>query len=185
MKNVFLCFAITLVCSSVVHAQLEKGAKIVGGDMVFLYSPGEQSTIYGSVNPYLEYFIVDNLAVGGTGSLSYRVSEDAQGLNSNFTHISFYPSVRYFVFTSEKFKPFVHVGVGYYYGISRFERSGQEMQTFKSDGLSATTGIGATHLIVEDVGLVGSLNYIRYFPRGAYQGGSQFNLGFGFQIFIP
>lgn len=170
------CLLLATAFSTVTYAQLEKHSKIIGGSVSMSYI-AEPSMLFTYLGTFAEYFVIDNLAVGGgiSGSYSTRLSS---GSGSNYM-ISLYPEVRYYLPVDSELKPFGLAGVGVsHYGYNINNDGG--MQT--NNGLSAHAGLGLVYFLSRNIGAQGVLTYAHGFQSTQ---SNTLTFSVGLQIFIP
>ena len=155
-----LLMCITMLAITAVNAQTQKGSFLVGGTASIQStkgaSPGNSSTI--SVAPQVGYFLVDNLAVGITPSITYSWRR-----NDNTTNTGIGPFVRYY-FPFGKFAifPELKASFGTYKAKGSYEDpyTGATIhETNKSKSHQYSGGVGFVWFAAENVGLEAILSY--------------------------
>lgn len=187
-KLFFLVSGITLI-SLVTNAQTKKGDKMVGvGFGSISYTNSDSKTTYSntpteykssgnsfsiSVNPNVAWFIQDNLAIGGSVSVSFYNSKSNSSNTSSTTtseskssQPAFYigPLARYYFDGGSKGMPFVQVNAQY--GISAGKSnsststgSSSETTTKPKGDWNAGLSFGYEHFITKNVGFYGSVGF--------------------------
>lgn len=228
MKSTFL-FLASLLLTINAFSQLQKGTKLVGVSFGgFSYTNSDSKTTYSnttteynsdgssfsaSLTPNIAWFVQDNLAVGGSLSLSMYTSKSTSSntssttiYESKYNQPSVYigPYARYYFGGSEKGKPFAQVSFSY--GISG-GKSSSDSGTASSETITkpkydwnAGLTVGYEHFLSEYVGLYANLgvNYgssktlYEYKPSTGtgYDYTSEYSriyvpINFGIQVHLP
>ena len=172
-----------------VFSQTKKGDKLVGvgfGSISYTNSDSKTSysntpTVYNSdgnsfsisVNPNVAWFVKDNLAIGGSISLSFYSSKSESSNTSSSTTseskstqpaIYIGPLARYYFGGSPKGMPFAQLNVQYgiYAGKSESKTSGgssSETTTKPKGDWNAGLSFGYEHFVSPNVGIYGSLGF--------------------------
>lgn len=188
MKKTFL-LAFLVMGFTISYAQTQKGDKLLGvsfGSMS--YTNSKSTTTYSntpteynsdgnsfsiSLNPSVAWFVKDNLAVGGSVSVSfYNSKSDSSNSSSTTTSDSKYnqpsfyvgPFARYYFGGSEKGMPFAQVNfqIGISGGTSKSSTStgaSSETTTKPKGDWNAGLTFGYEHFISKYVGLYGSVGF--------------------------
>ena len=149
MKKLFVVCLFILLSSNYLLSQnyaIDKGAMIIGGAAGFsstgTESGGTRSTLV-TIVPSFDYFIIQNLFIGGAINFQYQSNSQGDG-----TTIGIGPEIGY-AFGNPASTNFPFLRLGYSY-------------TSISDNLSGTEisiGGGIIFEIIKHFGLVGSLSY--------------------------
>lgn len=161
-----MAFAIT----SVAFAQTEKGNWLVGSDFGLSYSTSTNKTEPSVLNtktttntfkvtPNLNYFVMDNLALGlGLSYQSTTTKEERNvgGISTSFEGksnvFSIVPNATYFI-PLGSIAPFVGAGVGY------ASASYGDNDAQKSSGLTFNAKGGVAYFVNSGVAITGTLGY--------------------------
>ncbi len=157
MKNVFLTVALLLGLTVATNAQTEKGRFLLSGssDMSILFGKtkvrydgkeyGNSSTTNFNITPTIQYFFIDNLAIGAALNVSYQDDN-----NSDATSFFIGPTARYY-FSGEKLKPFAEALIGI--GTNKWGSAKYSQFNFGLGG-------GASYFITENFSFDASLGYL-------------------------
>jgi hypothetical protein len=182
MKTLILLSSFLLLCSfSTSTAQTLKGDRMVGGSASF--SVSEENTSL-SLSPSMSWFVVNNLAIGGTVDYSYgrsSFSSDSFSYLTKSNSIYLGPSIRYYFTKEGRLGCFSFAGFGVRSGYYNYNGEKENATAF-----SGGIGVGLSYFITEQVALEGLAGYYAsdFFDddRETYR---RFALSFGFQIFLP
>ncbi|HYF30302.1 MAG TPA: outer membrane beta-barrel protein [Chitinophagaceae bacterium] len=152
-----------------VAAQTEHGNWLIGGS--FVLNTNDNSTTIG-LNPTAGYFVMNNLAVGGTVILNYTKFG-----NSRSTTFGAGPLVRYY-FGQTNIKPFVHGEFGL---ISEKTKVGANSNT--ENGINFLLGPGLAGFLNENVALEALAGY-SYTKLKDFDGDGGFAFRVGFQVYL-
>lgn len=171
------------------NAQTKRGDKLVGVSFgSFSMTSSDSRTTYSntptvynsdgssfsvSVNPNVAWFIQDNLAIGGSFSMSYYSSKSNSSNTSSTTtseskstQPSFYigPLARYYFGGSEKGMPFAQVNYQYgiYGGMSKSSTStgaSSETTTKPKGDWNAGFTFGYEHFATPNIGIFASIGF--------------------------
>lgn len=151
MKSLQLFFFIALAFTVTTNAQITKGNWMFGGDATFysfITEREEQETSRSTsitVNPNINYFVIDKLAVGLKIGTSF---------NKNNTSLGISPVARYYFLDTDKiFNIFTEASFGYGINIPK------ERDSYSSTGF--TTKLGGVVFLNQSVGLEFGINYRR------------------------
>ncbi len=185
LNVLFICGLMML--TQITLAQTSQGNLMLGGTgNIGLQDIGNDngggSTFGISIAPNVGYFVIDNLAVGGSLGLGFA-SNDA----GNVSVFSFIPFARYyFNITDSKIKPFATAGAGY----SRTKSNPDVGTESTASGFVFFIGPGATYFLNENVGIDAILQFTRNSITSEFGGfetdinSSDLSLQIGFQIFL-
>lgn len=152
-----------------VAAQTEHGNWLVGGS--FVLNTGDNSTTIG-LNPTAGYFVMNNLAVGGTVILNYTKFG-----NNRTTTFGVGPLVRYY-FGKTNIKPFVNGEFGL---VSQRFKSNVSSNT--ENGINFLLGLGLAGFLNENVALEALAGYSHTKLRD-FDGDGGFAFRLGFQVYL-
>lgn len=148
MKKILLLLAVAF--AGVSYAQTQKGDWFVESDLGLSYTStsveGTQSHSIFKITPSLNYFVIDNLAVGL--GLAYENDKPKSGDATNSFIIR--PNATYFFKLGGEIAPFVRAGVGY----ATESTSGKS-----TSGLAFNFAGGVAYFVNEAVALTGSVDY--------------------------
>ncbi|HEY0679715.1 MAG TPA: outer membrane beta-barrel protein [Chitinophagaceae bacterium] len=168
MKKIYLS-VFTVLSFYFVSAQTEQGNWLVGGN--FNLSTVSNNTSIG-LNPTAGYFVMNNLAVGGTVTLMY----DKLGENSSTT-FGLGPMVRYY-FGKSNIRPFVDGEMSFI--SEKFKYPGG---TNTENGVGYFLGMGLALFLNENVALETLAGYTHTnISEGSKDGG--FAMRIGFQVYL-
>lgn len=169
MKKIILGILVVTLCTVAVNAQTMKGDWMVGGS--FALNTTSNTTV--SLNPAAGYFILDNLAIGGTFNFGYVKTGDVKS-----TVIGAGPFARYY-FGKGNLKPFV---------LTEFL-----FNSLKVDGVAETSSTNNGHDFLLGGGLAAFVNEhvaietIAGYTNTKYSGESSdggLAIRIGFQIYL-
>ena len=155
-------FIVAVALTSVGYAQTDKGDWMVGSDLALSYESAKTTTKYDGdkrgdttistfkVTPNLNYFIVDNLALGLGLSYSNRKIKGQDGSKDSFTVV---PNVHYYFPLDTNLKPFIGAGVGY-----KIRYDGKE-DVDKWNGLTVGGKLGIAYFVNNGAALTGYVGY--------------------------
>ncbi|MDO4879777.1 MAG: outer membrane beta-barrel protein [Capnocytophaga sp.] len=148
MKKILLLIAV--VFAGVSYGQTQKGDWFVESDLGLSYTSnsvdGNQANSVFKVTPSLNYFVIDNLAVGL--GLSYENVKPKGGDATNSFIIR--PNATYFFKLGGEIAPFVRAGVGY----ATQSTSGNSVS-----GVAFNFAGGVAYFVNEAVAITGSVDY--------------------------
>ncbi len=169
MKKLLL---LTLIFAGVnAFSQTEKGKFIVSGAAGLTINAGTIKYEYDGktladnnqtvieFTPTFGYFVIDNLAIGLTSSISSSTQKAESGDKYNTTTISLAPTVLYFFPVEGKIKPFAQLAFGLN---SRTEKDMPKMgddEKYSASGLLISGGGGVAFFINENVSFNAGLAY--------------------------
>jgi Protein of unknown function (DUF3575) len=184
-----LSFSVLTFAALSSMAQTEKGSKLIGvgiGSISFTSSDSKTTysntpTVYNSdgssfsisVNPNVAWFVQDNLAIGGSVSLSFYSSKSESSNTSSSTtseskstQPSFYigPLARYYFGGSKKGMPFAQLNTqfGVYTGKSESKTStgnSSETTTKPKGDWNVGVAVGYEHFVSQYVGFYASIGF--------------------------
>jgi hypothetical protein len=151
------------------QAQTEQGDWLVGGRIDF--NSGENTTNV-SITPQAGYFVINNLAVGG--SIAFNYSK----IGSNkVTTFGIGPFARYY-FTTSNVRPLIHGELNF------LNRKIKTSTTDDNDtGLNIFLGGGVAIFVSDNVSLEPIIGYNNVKYKDV-DGSGGFRFGFGFQVYI-
>ncbi len=188
MKKITLSFVCCLALIAAT-AQTEKGNTLVGVSLgSFSYTNSDSKTTYSntptvynsdgssfsiSINPNIAWFIKDNLAVGGSVSVSFYTSKSNSSntsssttSDSKSTQPSIYigPLARYYFGGSPKGMPFVQANVQYGIAGGKSESktssgASSETKTKPKGDWNAGLALGYEHFVNTTVGFYASIGF--------------------------
>jgi outer membrane protein len=167
----FLLFAFLLACFSG-FSQTTKGRFIVSGAAGLQVNAGtikyeydgedfgdtKQTTI--QFTPSFGYFVIDNLAVGLSSSISSTTQKD-DGDKYTSTSIAIAPTVIYFFPVEGKIKPFVQVAAGLNNASNKYVPNEGPDEKESYSGLLLSGGGGVAFFINDNVSFNAGLTYNR------------------------
>jgi outer membrane protein W len=160
---------ILLIMPLLAYTQIEKGHKMIGGNITFSNND-IQRTLF--VQPQFGYFVSPKLALGsGVGLMSTKTKLSNPLISYSSLNLS--PFVRYYVLT-KKVNPFIQLG-------GNFTTILTENGIDFPNQSALNVGIGNTLFITKNVGIDFTLNYNHTFQSRLRRG---INSGIGFQIFL-
>lgn len=168
----YLCSIVALVAVLFTNAQTEKGDWMVGGN--FRLNTADKNTEI-TLTPNAGYFIVENLALGG----SFALNSSKSG-NNKFTSFGVGPFVRYY-FTSqnETIRPIIHGSFNY---LSAKNKIGT-ITSSTNTGTNFFVGGGAAAFISNSVSIDAIMGYDRTKYKN-FDGSGGFAFNVGFQVYI-
>lgn len=168
MKNYTRLFTLVLcLAGSTLFAQTQQGSIMIGGNAGFQSNDGG-SLIF--VQPALGFFVIDQLAVGGSIGFSSYSPE----LGESTTGIGIGPFVRYYFMGEGKARVFAQGNFAW-----------NSTKTGDLDAVTSTTfggGAGVDIFLNDHVAIEGFAGYSSESRGGASQG--TFGISFGVQAFI-
>jgi hypothetical protein len=167
MKKVYM-YLLAMCCGLGALAQTEQGNWLVGGN--FTLNTASNNTTIG-LNPTAGYFVMNNLAVGGTINLGY-----AQFGENKSTAFGIGPLVRYY-FGQRNVRPFLN---GEFAFQSIKFKSPTETNT--ENGVNILLGLGLAGFLNPNVALEAIAGYNHTRLEGDGDGG--FVLRVGFQVYL-
>jgi Outer membrane protein beta-barrel domain len=167
MKKIYLSLSMLLI-AYVTTAQTEQGNWLVGGN--FTVNTGDNNTTIG-LNPTVGYFVVNNLAVGGTLSLGYSKFGDNRS-----TTFGIGPLARYY-FGKTNIKPFINGELSFTSYKLKFPAGSNT-----ENGTSYFLGPGVALFLNENVALEGIAGYSHTKIGDDGDGGFLFRVGF--QVYL-
>lgn len=171
MKKLLL-FAFLLACFSG-FSQTTKGRLIVSGTAGLQFNAGTIDYEYDGKNygenkqttiqftPTFGYFIIDNLAVGLSSSISSTTNKDEDGDKYNNTSIGIAPTAMYFFPVDGKVKPFVQIAAGLNSATSKYIPKNGPDDKESYSGLLLNGGGGVAFFVNDNVSFNGGLSYTR------------------------
>ena len=167
----FLLFALLLICFTGL-SQTTKGRFIVSGAAGFQINAGtinyefdgdefsetKQTTI--QFTPSFGYFVIDNLAVGLSGSITSTTQKEGDNKLTS-TSLAIAPTAMYFFPVDGKIKPFVQVAVGISSNTSKYVSDIGPDEKDSYSGLLLSGGGGVAFFINDNVSFNGGLSYNR------------------------
>jgi len=109
--------------------------------------------------PSFAYFVIDNLALGLTSTITSTTNKSESGDKDISTSIMFIPTAIYYFPMEGKIRPFAQVGVGLSSQSSKYvPKSGNDEKTSAS-GLATNFGGGFAYFIKENISLNLGLSY--------------------------
>jgi hypothetical protein len=179
MKTLIFTLVTFFIFSFTVHAQIQKGNVMVGGDISRLdLSLNKGNNFSFIIDPKAAWFIKDNLAVGAYVNFELVT---AKGAGSNINY-GIGPLARYYindgninVLRHARF--FVEGNVG-------IQGSNPHVGS-STNGLGLGFGPGLAYFITPNIGLEGLLKYQGIVGFGSNVTSSHLTLGIGFQIYLP
>ena len=174
-------FAVLLLINTLAFAQTEKG-NIMSGASIDMASTFVAATNYSnsyfnlSIAPGLQYFVINNLAVGGSLTFSMNVYR-REKLTTFLSEVG--PSVRYYFGKKKKpqHKGFAQISGGY--ATSTFINNGK---TTNRDGFYAGALVGFAYFINKSISLETSLGFNYNQQKDVKRTNIPFRVGFN--IFI-
>lgn len=169
MKKILLALVMVMCSAALVQAQTEKEDWMVGGN--FALNTTKNTTI--GLNPSAGYFILNNLAIGGSFNFSYvKVStEKATAYGAG-------PFARYY-FGKGNLKPFV--ASEFLFNTSKTETEGEPSSTY--NGHNFFLGGGLAAFVNEHVAIETLLGYSNTkYSKTESSGGLAIRIGF--QIYL-
>lgn len=154
-------FLVAVALTGVTYAQTEKGGWMAGADLGLSYTStsttvknGSSSNDLGATNvfkftPNLNYFVIDNLAVGLGLSYTNTKKKDTDAVNE----FAIMPNATYFFPLGGDVAPFVGAGVGY------GSASQGSHDSEKASGLIFGVKGGVAYFVNSGVALTGSVGY--------------------------
>ena len=173
MKKILLLLAVAF--AGVSYAQTQKGDWFVESDLGLSYTStsveGTQSHSIFKITPSLNYFVIDNLAVGLGLSYENTKTKNDSAVNT-FTIM---PNATYFFKMGGEITPFVRGGIGY----TTSSQNGVSLS-----GLAYKGAAGIAYFVNEAVALTGSVDYTgrNLKADGASTSVSYTNLGVGIGV---
>lgn len=160
---------VLLLMPILAYSQIEKGRKMIGGDISF-YSDEIQNTF--SFQPQFGYFLGSKFVVG-SGMVLRRSKLKLTNTPSNSSTLSLSPFIRYYVIT-KKINPFILLGGNFATILTKRDNNIPNQSALN-------LGIGNTLFITKNIGLDFTLSY-RYTLQSKLNRG--LNSAIGFQIFL-
>jgi hypothetical protein len=169
MKKIILALFLSGILASV-NAQTEKGDWMVGGS--FRLNTTDNNTEI-SLTPSAGLFVIDNLAVGASLTISYSKTGTLK-----LTDFGVGPFVRYY-FTNANIRPILQGSLNF---LSRRSKNGSNSPT-TNNGTSYFLGGGAAIFISEQVSIDGLMGF-NHSKFDHLAGGGGFALNVGFQVYL-
>ncbi|MGB8194436.1 MAG: outer membrane beta-barrel protein [Chitinophagaceae bacterium] len=169
MKKIYV-YVLAMCLSAGVMAQTDQGNWLVGGN--FNLNTANNSTSIG-LNPTAGYFIINNLAIGGTIALQY----EKFGENKSTT-FGIGPLARYY-FGKTNIKPFLNGELTFISEKFKFP-----LGTNTENGLNYFLGLGIAAFLNENVALEGIAGYNHTKINDAGDGDGGFAFRVGFQVYL-
>ncbi|MDJ1486067.1 OmpW family outer membrane protein [Cytophagaceae bacterium YF14B1] len=184
MKKTFILisaiFSFLVLTTEKSFAQTDQGNFMVGSSIANLNFDDSNTSI--SFSPTLGYFVIDNLAIGLTPTISHSSTESLiPGQKYKTTTWGIGPFARYYI-GDGTVKPLVHAGYSYLSSKSKDDTSNGVIET-KSNYSNVKLGAGVAYFINDHVSVDGIVNYNLLFSEGNDSQGSV-GISFGFQIFL-
>lgn len=173
MKMMMLMLMIS-VTNIFAQSPVSKGTYSVGGEISFTsqsQNDDSESDIYFNVAPNLGYFFIDNLYSGISVQYLYTSFD-----NLSINHYGIGPLLRYY-FDVNQIKPFLGVGIDYFYYKMENSSEGNSQTSIKLSG-------GIDYFITNYFALEASINYRVTFLSYSDNNINQFNIGIGARYFI-
>lgn len=154
-----------MLCVNFIYAQTEKGSLYLSGSSMLDLSfnsweveNGESSerdiTNIGFI-PSIGVFIIDDMVVGL--DLIYLHSKDDWKDNGEMKETTFaiMPMAKYFIPAENKFRPFVHAGIGW----KKWKLDGDDGEDIDADGIIFGVGIGMAYFVKDNISFDLGVNY--------------------------
>ncbi|MEL6560792.1 MAG: outer membrane beta-barrel protein [Bacteroidota bacterium] len=186
----------SIMLSSQLSAQTEKGNMLLGGSVNFSYTDNDFDTGSSTndistntslnINPSFGYFIADNFVVGANIGLSFFSSEsDSGNLTTSSNGVTFGPFARYYTDSG------LFGTVGFGFGSSNFEQESDFGDAdFTSSTFSWNIGVGYAIFLNESIAIEPLISYNRSVSDPNTDVGdernilSSINVGAGFNIYF-
>jgi hypothetical protein len=180
-KTLAVLTILSLLCTQKIHAQLEKGNVLVGGDLAdFSLGLNKNSHFTISLSPKAAWFIKDNIAVGGYGSLGLDIIKGSTNTTYGVGGLG-----RYYFGPSQVNTESV-VKHTRFFGEANVGIEGQNIAGGSTtNGLGIGFGPGLAYFITPNIGLEALLKYNGIVGFGNDPLNSRLGLHFGFQIYLP
>ena len=192
MKKFLLIVAVAF--ASATYAQTEKGNWMVGSDLALSFESqkttvrndgtkvGDETVSTFKIVPNLNYFVIDNLAVGLGLGYESKKTKDVDGADNTFTIA---PTAHYYFPIGGKLAPFVGAKVGY----AHKSEKGSTKDANKWNGLVVGGKAGIAYFVNNGAALTGYVGYDHYSLKNkqenklkAQQG--TFGVGIGVALFF-
>jgi hypothetical protein len=178
-KFTFLTVLGLFTLGSVASAQIQRGNVLVGGNFANINLGLDNSKVFSvDLTPKAAWFIQDNVALGGYATLGIQTAKN-QGTTTRYGVGAlgrYYTGSDVEILRHGRIFGEATVGIG---GINVSEGGGN------TNGLDFSFGPGFAYFITPNIGLETLLKYQNLVGFGNATSQSNFNLSFGFQIYLP
>ncbi len=192
MKKLLLMVAVAF--SAATYAQTEKGNWMVGSDLALSFQSekttvrndgtkvGESTVSTFKITPNLNYFVINNLAVGLGLGYEHKKTKDVEGADNTFTIA---PTVHYYFPIGGNLAPFVGAKVGY----AHVSEKGSTNDSNKWNGLVVGGKAGIAYFVNQGAALTGYVGYDHYSVKNKQENKLKsqrgtFGVGIGVALFF-
>ena len=155
-RLLFLALSLVLLANTASQAQTSEGDMILGGGIANINIGLDNDFISIGLNPDAGYFVIDNLALGGSLPITF-----ASTPNYTTTSIGAGLFGRYYM-PMDKISPFAGASLGYRIYTNSYtftDWNGQQMTTTNTAANAyANLNVGAAYFLNKSIGLHGVLN---------------------------
>lgn len=179
MKKFTLLFSLALALAFSASAQIQKGNVLIGGNLANMNLGLDDPKIFSfDITPKAAWFIEDNVALGGYLNLGIQTAKNTATTTTYGVGAlgRYYTGSDVEVLKHGRFFGEATVGLG---GANVSDGGG------KTNGLNLSVGPGFAYFITPSIGLETLLKYNNLVGFGNQTSQSNFNLSFGFQIYLP
>jgi len=171
MKLLMVAFVFTTATES--FAQTTKGSFVLSGGTGLQFTSSKVKSVYdgetqgeGTIStfsfvPTFGYFVIDNLAVGLTSTITSSTQKEEGGDKYVTSSTMILPTALYYFPMEGKLRPIVQVGIGFTSQADKYvPKSGSDDKT-TSSGLAINFGGGVSYFIRENISLNFGLSYTK------------------------
>lgn len=183
MRRSFFTLALVLVLAVSGHAQMQKGAWMLDGQVGISFSSQDNESFHSGaysnssrskqliLSPGLGYFVSDHWALGLSPSFAVGWGKGESGGNSPVKGNSFDYGIglfsRKYIPAGEKLFFFGDLRFGGFWGDSGWKENGASDRTVlsKSNGIEASASLGLQYMVTEQLGIHLQSTLIDYWKR--------------------
>ena len=173
MKNLMklLMVVVVFTMATASFAQTKKGNFVLSGGTGLQFTSSNSKYSYDretgsenksssfSVTPSAAYFIIDNLAIGLTGTISSTTNKQVDGDKYVSNSAMILPTVLYYFPVEGKIRPIIQVAAGLYSLNTKYIPQSGSNDKSSASGLALNFGGGIAYFIKENISINFGLSY--------------------------